>query len=59
MVGKLKTNINQTIQNVDQETLECVFKNMKTRLNFVVWQWGWKFERLVKKRILLSLGFVS
>ena len=35
-MAELKTKTHQRIQTTDQETLKNIFKNMKTRLNFVV-----------------------
>ena len=47
---ELKTNIHQTIQTIDQETLETVFKNMKTWLNLFVREWDREFEHLMNEQ---------
>ena len=46
-MAELKTKIHQSIQIIDQETLKKVFKNMKTRLNFVIREQGRQFEHLM------------
>ena len=44
---ELNTKIHQKIQTTDQETFKIVFKNMKTRLKFVVRDRGSQFEHLI------------
>ena len=46
-INELKTKIREAIQFMNEDTLKRVFKNMKTRLNFVIHEKGEHTEHVM------------
>ena len=44
----MKTKVREAIRVIDEDTLQRVFENMKTHLNFVIPKEGRHFEYVMK-----------
>ena len=47
IINELKKKIREAIRVINEDTLERVFENMLTRLNFVIREKGWYFEHFM------------